>query len=160
MRMRPVRIILMTLLFGVLMHVCPDDARAQFVILTGGDITLTLGPPAVPGGDPTPATNASRRLIWLQIPRQGTFKILVSTLISSQSFDLYVTATNVRNGTPAPTVQLTQGMAPTDFVTNVSRLRPISLATLLYRAEAPAETGSSATQGNDVHTVVYTFTSQ
>ncbi len=157
--MRRSRRKLSLLIVALALLITQGDASAQFMILTGGDITLTLGLPTVPGGDPAPVTNASRRLIWL-FPPNGVSKIVVSTAIISQSFELYVTPTAIRNGTAMPTVQLTQGMSPVDFIRDIGRRPWFGRATLSYRAEAPAETGSTNNQGTDVHTVIYTWIAQ
>ena len=159
--MQPVRCIVAIIAASLFVVGTTQNSAAQRLNLPGSDLTLTLGPPLVPGGDPQPVTDSSRRLMWLQLPRSGVYKVMVSTGIVSQSFQLFVTPTAVRNGTPGPTVELVEGMTPVDFVTDIARRpRPNGRATLLYRAEAPAESGSTNSQGSDVHTVIYIFTAQ
>ncbi len=138
----------------------PDTSYSQRLRMNGGNVTLTIGAPLAAGLDPEPAFDSRTRLRWNQLPFLQT-KIIVSSQVISQSFELYVQATNIRGGFAAPEVQLTEGMLPQDFVIGISRLlRPNGSADLSYRAEAPAELGNSSANGNDVHTVIYTWTVQ
>lgn len=147
------------LFFGVTLLTYPTDVHCQILRVTGGNVELELDPPPAAGLDPVPATDQRTRLRWIRIPLLPT-KVVVSTVISGQAFQLFVSAASITGGTAAPEVELTEGMLPQDFIVNISRIRPVGQARLSYRAEAPAELGNSATHGDDVHTVIYTWTSQ
>lgn len=138
----------------------PQRANGQLYFgTTGGNVTLQVGQPVAAGLDPTPAESSSSGLFWILSPVL-TSKIIVTSVAPGQSFQLFLSASNISSGNSAGEVQLTDGMLPADLVVNVRRLGLFGSATLNYRAEAPAELGNSASQGDDVHTVIFTWTAQ
>ncbi len=137
-----------------------NECSAQFLSLSGADISLTIRAPLAAGLDPRSDTDASSRLTWFFAPR-GRTKIVVSTVAPSQDFRLFVQAINVLGGDARPEIQLLNGMSPRDFVRNVTSYWWILGRTdVSYRAEAPAILGNSNSKGNDQHTVVYTWVAQ
>jgi hypothetical protein len=89
-------------------------------------------------------------------------KITVSTSCPGQSFNLRVIALSVPDGVAAPAVDLVNGMAAVDFITNIPARPPNTRrsCTLQYTASATFAQGNSAEVGNDVHTITYTILAQ
>ena len=105
-----------------------------------------------------PDTDDRTRLMWFFPPARPS-KIVVSTVAPGQDFQLFVEATSIIGGNPQPEVQLINGMAPQDFIRDVSGIfRLVGRANLSYRAESSASGNSGS--GTDVHTVVYTWIDQ
>ena len=145
------------LAFGSLM-VTPS-AEAQFLFVSGGQTQLRVRPPLLAGLDLRPDEDASTRLLWLFGPRRVS-KIVVSTVAPGQSFRLFTEPRSVLQGTAMPEMQLIDGAPSQDFIRNIPRRTFIGAARVYFRAEAPAALGNSQLNGNDNHTVYFTWTAQ
>lgn len=131
---------------------------AQPIQVTGGNLSLSITT-ALAGQQPGSITNTTAGLRY----RKQTLptKITVSTICPGQRFNLAVVATSATGGTPAPQVNLVNGMAATDFITGIPRTGAnIKTCILRYTASARFDQGNSTELGNDVHTVTYTLVSQ
>lgn len=132
--------------------------NAQAFRIQGGNITLTVTT-GVAGGQPASVTNS---VTSLRYRRQAVIaKITVQTTCPGQRFNLSVVATAATGGTAQPTVNLVNGMAAVDFITNIPTGGAVNkTATLLYTASSTFAQGNSTELGNDVHTVLYTYLAQ
>jgi hypothetical protein len=128
---------------------------AQALRVQGGNITMTVTT-GVAGGQPASVTNSTTSLRYR---RQAVItKITVQTTCPGQRFNLSVIATAATGGTAQPTVNLLNGMAAVDFITNIpSTGANNKTATLRYTASSTFAQGNSTELGNDVHTVLYTL---
>ncbi len=126
--------------------------------VVGGDLTLTIDS-AIAGSQPQSVTNTATRLDWATNGSENTFKITVFTACPGQSFSLYLVTTGVVEGTAQPERTLTDGMAAVDLVREIGK-NITGTGTLQYRAEATVAQGTSATNGDDIHTVTFTLTAQ
>ena len=134
------------------------SAVAQPIQITGGNLSMSITT-AIAGQQPTSVTNTTASLRY----RRQTLptKITVATTCPGQRFSLAVVATSATGGTPAPQVNLVNGMAATNFITGIPRTGTnIKTCILRYTASARFDQGNSAELGNDVHTVTYTLVSQ
>jgi hypothetical protein len=152
------RVLLLSLLlaFGALTVV-----QGQPVEVRGGPVQLEVQS-APAGADPAPAVDESSR-IWYRLRTPRTLKITVSTSCPDQQFPLSVQARNVSRGTAQGAVALTDGMAPTDFIRDITLpnffclfFRCTAEADLRYRSDIQAEDGT----GTDTHIVRYTVLAQ
>ncbi|MEX0737409.1 MAG: hypothetical protein WD182_08215 [Bacteroidota bacterium] len=135
-----------------------ENVVAQQIEVFGGNQTLVINTGAA-GSEPVPVVNTANTL---QYRRQGVIsKITVRTACPTQAFNLSVVATGVVRGIAAPTVDLVNGMAATDFITSIPNFGFFSTTvTLQYTASATFAQGRRNEEGNDVHTVTYTILAQ
>jgi hypothetical protein len=152
------RVFLLCLLFtfGI-----AEAIQGQPVEVRGGPVQLQVRS-APAGVDPAPAEDESSRL-WYRLQTPGTLKITVSTSSPNQDFPLSVQARNVTRGTSQGAVALTDGMAATDLVRDITLpsffclfFRCTAEADLRYRSAIRAEDGT----GTDTHVVRYTVLAQ
>lgn len=137
----------------------PTPAAAQFLLVTGGRTQLTVRSPQFAGLDPRPDEDEATRMLWLFAPAVTT-KIVAHTVAPGQSFRLYTQARDVLSGDGLAEIELRDGAPPQDFIRNIRRATIIGRANIYFRAEAPASTGNSLINGNDNHTVIFTWTTQ
>ncbi len=154
--MKPTRIMVAGLVVGFLLG-SVERAHGQLWILGANpQMALTSG---TPGGSMIPVVNTGSRIFWFR--QAATTKITVSTSCPGQHFSLSVVATGVSSGNPAPEVNLTDGMPPTDFIVNIpAGGGMIKSCTLRYTASASFAQGNSAELGSDMHSVIYTLLAQ
>jgi hypothetical protein len=117
--------------------------------VAGGDIVLTINT-AVPGAEPTDATDATTSLDWTT--NDTGKKITAATNNAAQTFTLEVNATGVTGGTSAGQITLTT--TATDYVTGIATT--VGGCTSTYTASATAAQGT----GSDVHVVTFTLTDE
>jgi len=135
-----------------------QPAIAQDLRIQGTNPTLTITA-GNPGGALIPVVNSSSTLRYKQagVPT----KITVQTVCPGQRFYLSVEAIAVGDGTPAPVVTLSNGMLPTDFITNIGAGSKKNFQSdLQYTASASFSQGNSTELGDDIHTVTYTLVAQ
>jgi hypothetical protein len=138
-------------LFVGFLLISATEVKAQAFTLSGGNQALNVNS-AVAGSEPTQATNTTCSLKYQQRLFYTT-KVTVQTSCPGQKFTIQVIAISVSKGTPAPAVSLQNGMAATDFITNVpTGLLTYGTATLQYTAQPLFSQGA----GTDTHTVTYT----
>ena len=134
------------------------SAHAQSLAMQGGNITLTITT-GIPGASLTPVIDAASKIRYRQAA--VVTKMTVQTVCPGQKFGLTVEAISVGDGTPAPVVTLTNGMLPTDFITNIGAgSRKNFTTSLQYTASASFSQGNSTELGDDIHTVTYTLVAQ
>jgi len=147
-------------LAGLTVLVCAISGRlsAQSLAMQGGNITLTIIA-GTAGSTLTPVIDAASKIRYKQSP--VTTKMTVQTVCPGQKFGLTVVAVSVGDGTPAPTVTLTNGMLPTDLITNIGIGSNKNFSTSLqYTASATFAQGNSIELGDDIHTITYTLVAQ
>jgi hypothetical protein len=135
-------------------------AGAQDLSVRGGNQVLQITS-AQTGQEPTPVVNTATNLRYRRQPQ--TSKITVSTSCPGQSFTLRVRAVSVQDGTPAPTVTLTNGMPAADLVRDIPAEggRPRRrTATLEYTASSSFNQGNSDEVGADAHVITFTLVAQ
>jgi len=135
--------------------------QSLFAQISGGDQLMTVTT-AVIGSEPVAVTNTLTTLTYSRVSGQLS-KITVTTVCLGQHFTLRVLATGtLTNGTAAPQVTLTNGMAATDFIRDILKTgqKDNNTATLQYTASSTFAQGNSAELGDDVHTVSYTIVAQ
>jgi hypothetical protein len=125
------------------------------ILVTGGDITLTITP-KLDGSDPDPVIDNGCDLIWFS-NRNNNKRITVQSDIVAPAYTLTVEASNISGtgapGTAEPVVTLVGGTA-WDLITGVRRC--LAQCDLIYTASATA----ADPPGTEVHTVTYTLTNR
>lgn len=124
----------------------PAGTSAQRLMLQGGPVIIELDPVGAPVNE-----DRSSRLRWNQV--RSPSKIMVSSSVSNQRFDLSVDASDVRRGTAVGEIALISGDPARDFIVGIVD-RGAGSCSLVYRAEARADHG----YGDEIHTVTYTIT--
>lgn len=144
--------------FGLLWTLFVAPMSAQALRVQGGNITMTVTT-GVAGGQPASVTNTATSLRYRR--QAAITKITVQTTCAGQRFNLSVVATAATGGTAQPAVNLVNGMAAVDFITNIPTSGALNkTATLSYTASSTFAQGNSTELGNDVHTVRYTLLNQ
>jgi hypothetical protein len=146
---------LLAMLVGVV-AVLASSAHAQPISVRGGNQTLNITT-GTAGGSMTSVVNTASTIRYRK--QAAVSRITVQTACPGQSFSLSVVATGVTRGVAQPAVNLVDGMAAVNFITNIPRTGTWTTATitLRYTASATFAQGNSAENGNDVHTVTYTI---
>jgi len=99
----------------------------------------------------------STQLTWKGAKRRS--KVTVSTFSPGQRFDLFVEATEARNGVASGQIQLRDGMMPTDLIVNISRKKK-GTSRIRYLAQASIEQGHTSMDVSDIHHISFTMTDQ
>lgn len=152
------RLLHLAIVVSVLVVLPVLSADAQSLAMQGGNVTLTVTT-GIPGGSLTPVVDAGSSIRYKEanVPT----KMTVQTVCPGQKFNLTVEAISVGDGTPAPVVTLTNGMLPTDLITNIGAGSKKNFTTdLQYTASAAFSQGNSTELGDDIHTVTYTLVAQ
>jgi len=132
--------------------------KAQSLRVLGGNQTLTITT-GLAGEEPLSVMNVSCRLRYKK--QSKISKITVATSCPGQSYNLSVLATNVTEGVAAPEVSLADGSPAVDLITGIPRSGfTNATCTLEFTASSTFEDGNSTEEGDDVHSIMYTFQAQ
>ena len=135
----------------------PKNA-AQPISITGGNQTMTISA-GTAGGQPTSVVNTSCTLKYKKQSRIS--KITVATSCPGQSYSLYIVATNVTKGVPAPQISLVNSNPAADLITDIPTTGTTNATcTLNFTAASTFAQGNSTEVGDDVHTITYTILAQ
>ncbi len=120
------------------------------MIAVSGDLTLTLGQPAAPGGDPAPATSTGAQYL---VTTNETGKKITAALSSNYSTGITLAVELIAVGSATSAGQVTLSATAVDVVTGIGLVS--GSAAINYTASAT----SAVAPGSETRTVTYTLTS-